>query len=143
MTFTLDPRLAAETRPVADWPVSSVLLRDDVRFPWLILVPRRAGAVELFDLTPGERTALWEETNRAQLLLRPLAASMLPGSGPVKMNTGALGNVVSQLHIHVVARRDGDEAWPGPVWGAGERQPFETGSLECFLAALKSRACAV
>lgn len=110
--FTLDPRLAADTAFVADWGLSRVLLMDDARFPWLILVPRREGLVELDDLAPDEQLQLLGEINGAMALLR--------NAGPCdKLNIGALGNMVRQLHVHVVARREGDAAWPGPVWGSG------------------------
>jgi diadenosine tetraphosphate (Ap4A) HIT family hydrolase len=111
--FTLDPQLAADTVFVADWPLCRVLLMDDARFPWLILVPRRADLVELDDLAPGEQVRLLSEINQAIAMLRNVARCD-------KLNVGALGNIVRQLHVHVVARREGDAAWPGPVWGSGQ-----------------------
>lgn len=111
--FTLDPQLAADTVFVADWPLCRVLLMDDARFPWLILVPRRADLVELDDLAPGEQVRLLSEINQAIAMLRNAARCD-------KLNVGALGNIVRQLHVHVVARREGDAAWPGPVWGSGQ-----------------------
>lgn len=111
--FTLDPQLAADTVFVADWTLCRVLLMDDARFPWLILVPRRADLVELDDLAPGEQVRLLSEINQAIAMLRNVARCD-------KLNVGALGNIVRQLHVHVVARREGDAAWPGPVWGSGQ-----------------------
>ena len=115
--FTLDPRLETDTLPVGDLPLSSVLLMDDARFPWLILVPRRAAVSEITDLTEEE----------AQLLVREIRLAtrvMLDLSKPDKVNVGALGNVVPQLHVHVVGRFRSDPAWPGPVWGQGTRTPY-------------------
>jgi diadenosine tetraphosphate (Ap4A) HIT family hydrolase len=115
--FALDLRLAADTIPVGEMTLSRVLLMNDERFPWLILVPRRTGLTELTDLPPKYRAILMEEVAAASLALatRP---------GVDKINVGALGNMVRQLHIHVVARSTKDEAWPGPVWSAGARRGY-------------------
>lgn len=116
--FALDARLAADTVPVASLPLCHVLLMDDARFPWLVLVPRRAGKVEIVDLDAQDQAQVWREVNQASLALR--------ACGPCdKLNIGALGNIVRQLHIHVVARRAGDDAWPGPVWGCGTSTPYQ------------------
>lgn len=110
--FELDPRLSADAVFVADWNLCRVLLMDDARFPWLVLVPRRTGAVELDDLDTNDHAQLMHEVRHAMQCLRAVAPCD-------KLNVGALGNIVRQLHVHVVARRNGDAAWPGPVWGAG------------------------
>ncbi|HET9819236.1 MAG TPA: HIT family protein [Rhodanobacteraceae bacterium] len=110
--FELDPRLAADTVFVADWKLCRVLLMDDARFPWLILVPRKPDLVELDDLDEADRTRLMHETQHAMKTLRAVTPCD-------KFNVGALGNIVRQLHVHVVVRREGDPAWPGPVWGSG------------------------
>jgi len=110
--FTLDPRLEADSRFVADGPLSQLRLMDDTRFPWLVLVPRVAGAVEWIDLEGAAQRLLLAELNQASALLKA-------EPGVEKLNLGALGNVVSQLHVHVVGRHAGDAAWPGPVWGSG------------------------
>lgn len=110
--FELDPRLAADTVAVARLDLCEVRLMDDARFAWLVLVPQRAGLVEIADLTPSERTLLWHEFDRAGAALRAVTPCD-------KLNLGALGNIVRQLHVHVVARCEGDAAWPGPVWGSG------------------------
>ena len=115
--FTLDPRLAADTVPVGDLALSSVHLMDDARFPWLILVPRRVAASELTDLAADDATALMDE-------IRIAVGVMLALAKPDKVNVGALGNVVPQLHVHVVGRFLSDPAWPGPVWGHGTRTPY-------------------
>jgi diadenosine tetraphosphate (Ap4A) HIT family hydrolase len=115
--FRLDPRLAADTVPVAELGLCRVLLMNDSRFPWLVLVPRKAGMVEIADLSPTEQTRLWAEVNQASSALR--------AAGPCdKINIGALGNIVRQLHVHVVARLEGDAAWPGPVWGSGAARAY-------------------
>ena len=115
--FALDPRLAGDTRPVGDLPLCSVLLLDDARFPWFVLVPRRPGASELTDLADEDAATLMAEMRVATRVMLALAE-------PDKVNVGALGNVVLQLHVHVVGRFRSDPAWPGPVWGHGTRQPY-------------------
>lgn len=115
--FELDPRLEADTVPVTRLDLCDVRLMNDARFAWLVLVPQRAGLVEVADLTPSERTLLWHEVERAGAALRAMAPCD-------KLNLGALGNIVRQLHVHVVARCEGDAAWPGPVWGSGPAMPY-------------------
>lgn len=115
--FALHPRLEADTIFVADWTIARVLLMNDARFPWLILVPRTE-ATELFELNGGVRSMLMDEIARASRGLKTWSSA-------AKINVGALGNVVPQLHVHVVARNSGDDAWPGPVWGAGKSVPYE------------------
>lgn len=115
--FELDARLASDTLPVGDLPLCRVLLMRDSRYAWLVLVPRRAGMVEVSDLDEGERATLWREVDRAAAALRAAAPCD-------KVNIGALGNIVRQLHVHVLARVEGDAAWPGPVWGAGKAEPY-------------------
>ncbi|KFN46019.1 hypothetical protein N790_09060 [Arenimonas malthae CC-JY-1] len=128
--FELDPRLAGDTLLVADGPLSQLRLMDDARFPWLVLVPRVPGAVEWLDLSGDQQRLLLAELNLAGRLLR--------GLGPVhKLNIGALGNVVRQLHVHVVARQEGDAAWPGPVWGAGAREPYVAERRVALLSSLR------
>lgn len=116
--FVLNERLAADCFVVADLDLCRVLLMNDARYPWLVLVPRWHGLVELADLDRAGQHQLLDEIHRADTALRQL--------GPFdKLNVAALGNVVSQLHVHVIARRIGDDAWPAPVWGRGAAQPFE------------------
>jgi len=125
--FTLHPRLVADTAFVTDWMLSRVLLMDDMRYPWVILVPRRPHLVELFDLTKPDRALLVEEITRAAQCLKTT-------SGATKINVGALGNQVPQLHVHVVARQDGDTAWPGPVWGHSPRVPYHAAARNAWIA---------
>lgn len=115
--FKLDPRLAHDTAHVTDWPLCGVHLMNDGRYPWLVLVPRKAGMVEPFDLTKADQATLWREVAHAARLLKETTQCR-------KVNIGALGNIVSQLHVHIVARNEGDAAWPGPVWGKGSAERF-------------------
>jgi diadenosine tetraphosphate (Ap4A) HIT family hydrolase len=130
--FTLDPRLEADTLPVGDLPLSSVLLMDDARFPWLILVPRRFAVSEVTDLTEADALILMGE-------IRLATGVMMELSKPDKVNVGALGNVVPQLHVHVVGRFRSDPAWPGPVWGHGARTAYPAHAA----AALVERAASL
>lgn len=110
--FLLDPRLATDSAFIADGPLSQVRLMDDTRYPWLVLVPRVNGVSEWLELDGGQQRLLLAEINRAGQLIRSQP-------GMEKLNIGALGNIVRQLHVHLVGRHDGDAAWPGPVWGHG------------------------
>ena len=128
--FTLDPRLAIDTCAVASLPLCEVRLMNDAHYPWLVLVPRRTGLVEITDLDIAGQATLWQEVNRASAALRATAPCD-------KLNLGALGNIVRQLHVHLVARRVGDAAWPGPVWGHGRAQPYANADLPGRLDALR------
>ena len=115
--FTLDARLQQDTLPVGDFPLCRLLLMNDAHYPWFILVPRREAVSELFQLDGEEQQTLWRETTwLAEKLKDTFAAD--------KMNVATLGNVVSQLHMHVIVRRRDDAAWPAPVWGRHETQPY-------------------
>ncbi len=132
MSFALDPRLAADTFTIGDLALSRLLLMNDVRFPWLILVPRRPSLVELTDLDAAERGLLTQELAQAAEVLQEWP-------GVEKINLGLLGNIVRQLHAHVVGRREGDEAWPGPVWGSGSARAYETTDAEARLVWLRNK----
>ena len=129
--FTLHERLAADTVMVTRLELSRVLLLTDARWPWLILVPERPDIREIHELEPADRVLLVEEIARAGRVLEQLHA-------PDKINVGALGNLVPQLHVHVIARRIGDPAWPGPVWGHGMPVPYGEGELAAALDALRA-----
>jgi diadenosine tetraphosphate (Ap4A) HIT family hydrolase len=131
MNFLLHPRLEADAAFVADWPLCRTLLMNDARYPWLILVPRRADVTEIMELTAAERTLLVEEMARAGEAVRTLA-------GVAKLNIGALGNLVPQLHVHVVGRRPGDPAWPGPVWGHSPAVPYEPAARDALITLVRS-----
>ena len=130
MSFALDPRLAADTLAVTTLPLCEVRLMNDARYAWLILVPRQPGLAEIADLADDERARLWREVDRAAAALRRVAPCD-------KLNIGALGNIVRQLHVHVVARCEGDDAWPGPVWGHGAAVPYRPDAAAARLAALR------
>jgi diadenosine tetraphosphate (Ap4A) HIT family hydrolase len=132
VSFALDARLAADTIAIGDLALSRLLLMDDARFCWLILVPRHENLSELVDLDAQCRAVLMEEIAWVSEGLRNLP-------GVDKINVGALGNIVRQLHIHVVARRTGDAAWPGPVWGAGAPQRYDPPIAQKIVADLKER----
>jgi diadenosine tetraphosphate (Ap4A) HIT family hydrolase len=125
--FALHPRLEADTAFVADWTLSRVLLMNDARYRWLILVPRRAGVVELHDLDADARNTLIEEIAAASGRLKTLTAA-------AKINVGALGNMVPQLHVHVLARNPGDPAWPGPVWSHSPAEAYADNVRADFIA---------
>ena len=128
--FELDPRLAADTHAVADLPLCRLLLMRDARFPWTILVPRRAGLREVTDLDEPEAALLIGE-------IRRVARALGEAVRPDKLNVAALGNQVTQLHVHVVARFTADAAWPRPVWGVGEAQPYPPGAAEALAGRLR------
>jgi diadenosine tetraphosphate (Ap4A) HIT family hydrolase len=121
--FDLHPTLARDTVEVVRLPLCRVLLMKDRRFPWLILVPEREPAREIHELNPADRAELVEEIARAGEVLTRLFR-------PDKLNVGALGNLVPQLHVHVVARFAADPAWPGPVWGSGATLPYIGSEVE-------------
>ncbi|HUA81742.1 MAG TPA: HIT family protein [Dyella sp.] len=130
--FVLDSRLQADTQHVASLSLCEVLLMNDARFPWLILVPRRAGCSEILDLPEEMRSVLWHEINHVAAVFR--------GAVPCdKLNIGALGNIVRQLHVHVVARQEGDAAWPGPVWGHGRAEPYKNDDAQSRIERLRRK----
>jgi diadenosine tetraphosphate (Ap4A) HIT family hydrolase len=131
VSFKLDPRLAADTQLIGDLELSRLLLMDDARFPWLILVPRRPGMRELIDLPTDEQHVLLHEVGRCANALRDMEK-------PEKLNIAALGNIVAQLHVHVIARHLHDAAWPRPVWGVGERVGYDAGTLQSRLSSLRA-----
>jgi len=132
MSFQLDPRLEADTAFVSDWPLCRVLLMNDARYPWLVLAPRRLDLVEIGDLATADRAVLMEEIICAGEVLRSLP-------GVTKLNVGALGNIVRQLHVHVIGRRPGDPAGAGPVWGHSPAEPYEPGAHDHLIALVRAR----
>jgi len=115
--FIVDPVITGLTRVLADWPLSRVFLYNDSRYQWGLLVPRRPGAVEMADLSAEDQQQLMAEIVKLSNLVRPLP-------GVEKLNVGNLGNMVPQLHVHVIGRFKGDPAWPGPVWGHSDPKPW-------------------
>jgi diadenosine tetraphosphate (Ap4A) HIT family hydrolase len=135
--FTLDPRLEASSIFLTDLALCQARLQADARWPWIVLIPRRGGLRELEELDPGERNLLTGEIVSAGRAVR--AIGEVSGRAVEKLNVGALGNVVAQLHIHVVGRRRDDPAWPGPVWGFGAQVGYDSAALESILAVIGER----
>lgn len=131
--FILDPAFVATSHLVADLPLCEVRLQDDVRYPWLVLIPRQPGLTEIEQLDVGHRLQLMEEVVLAGAAVRAIGAAL--GLAVDKLNVGALGNVTAQLHVHVVGRRRDDPAWPGPVWGHSPASPYGADALEAAITA--------
>lgn len=130
--FRSDPAFDAGSVFAAEWPLCHVRVQDDARFPWLILIPRVEGLVELEDLSERDRARLMEETVEAGTVVRALGDKA--GRPIDKLNVAALGNVTAQLHVHVVGRRRDDPLWPDPVWG---RAGVERHSPEALAAVVQ------
>lgn len=130
--FHLHTQLEADTHFVADLALCSVRLMNDARYPWLILVPRRANIREVYELDNTSQHQLWHETTLLGELLMLV-------SGSEKLNIGTLGNVVSQLHVHVIARNSDDATWPGPVWGVGRAETYESETLTVLIDTLRMK----
>lgn len=121
--FSIDPVIEQNSIFITNLGLSTVFLKNDKENPWFILVPRKANAVELIDLNHEEQTMLMEEISIVSEFLKSHYR-------PHKMNVGSLGNIVTQLHIHVIARNPTDRAWPGPIWGTPTTQEFDHNELE-------------
>ena len=130
MDFALHSRLAADCFVIGDLALCRVLLNNDARFTWCILVPRLPGLRDLHEVPTAHRTTLFDEIERASLALQEIGRAD-------KINVAALGNMVPQLHIHVIARRTSDAAWPAPVWSAGAGTPYD--DPQPLIAQLKSK----
>ena len=128
--FALDQRLQQDTLVIGDFPLCRLLLSNDSNYPWFILVPRINGISEVFHLDVADQQKLWEETTGLAQLLND-------GLGADKMNIGALGNVVSQLHVHVIVRKRDDVAWPSPVWGKHPARPYTQEQVAALRARLR------
>jgi diadenosine tetraphosphate (Ap4A) HIT family hydrolase len=129
--FMLDSRLEADSEQVMWLGLCELRVMNDRRWPWLVLVPQRPGAEEIHEMTPLDQAMLTFETNMVALALKKV-------TGCAKINSGALGNVVRQLHVHVVARSEGDAGWPGPVWGHGLREPYKRPEIHQFAERVKA-----
>ena len=130
--WSLHPQLEADTSLVGDLPLSRLLAIDDATYPWLVLVPRRAGAVEIADLGADASVLMGEIVRMSQLLKSVTSCD--------KINVGAIGNVVPQLHVHIVARRKDDPLWPKPVWGHTQPQKGDAPVFARFVAAIRAGA---
>jgi diadenosine tetraphosphate (Ap4A) HIT family hydrolase len=131
-TFLLHPRLAADTVVLGRLQLSLLLLMNDATYPWFILVPERAGASEIYQLAETDRLVLIEEIAR-------LSRALTDEWRPDKLNVAALGNLVPQLHVHVIARFRSDPAWPAPVWGKAETRPYSEGERRNVQARIAQR----
>jgi len=116
--FTLDERLSADSLPLSQTEMSLLRVSRDARFPWLILIPQRDGLADLVDLSPDDEARVMADVRAASRALRQVTKCD-------KLNVASLGNMVRQLHVHIVARFEGDPAWPGPIWGVGEAEPLD------------------
>lgn len=132
MFWTLHPQLARDTLALGDLALCRVLLMNDANYPWLVLVPRRDGAVEIVDLAEADRTALMAE-------IAEVSGALREETRCDKLNVAALGNSVPQLHVHVIARFRGDPAGANPVWGRAPAKPYAVGAQEEFANALRRR----
>lgn len=130
MTFHLHERLSADTYTIKDLPLCRLLLMDDSRFPWTILVPRRTELRDFHDVAAADKPDFHEEINRVSVALKKM-------TGAHKMNVAALGNMVPQLHVHVIARFEGDFCWPRPVWGEGTAVPYPPAEAGRLIESLK------
>jgi diadenosine tetraphosphate (Ap4A) HIT family hydrolase len=128
-SWSLHPQLAADTHSVGDLPLSRVLIIKDANYPWIILVPRQPGVTEILDLAAAEQAQLMGEITRTGAALKDITACD-------KLNIAALGNVVPQLHVHLIARSKSDPAWPYPVWGKVKPRFYDSGTLDRFAALL-------
>ncbi|MBK8174514.1 MAG: HIT domain-containing protein [Rhodospirillales bacterium] len=132
MTFELDPRLAADTLPVGSLPLCQLRLMNDATFPWLILVPQRAGVSEIFELDNADQQALIGEIARVSRVVSEAFRAD-------KLNVAALGNIVPQLHVHIVARFRGDPVWPAPIWGKAPPRPYAAAAAEDMVRRIGKR----
>lgn len=130
--WTLHPQLQTDSIQVGDLPLSQVLIIKDSNYPWLLLVPRRTGVSDITDLNEVEQGQLMTEINRVSVAVKAITK-------PDKLNIAALGNMVPQLHIHVIGRRKTDAAWPRPVWGAVDPIGYDPVEMSAFKTALRKR----
>ena len=127
--FELDERLRNDTVAVTSLALCDVRLMNDSRYRWLLLIPRRAGVSEWHELSAEDAAVLTREIHSASAVLKKCA-------GADKINVAAIGNMVRQMHVHVVARHEGDETWPGTVWNIGQAVPYDDETVTHFCKAL-------
>ena len=130
--WSLHPQLAKDTIDIGDLPLSRVLVIKDANYPWLLLVPRREGAVEIIDLDEVAQAQLMTEITRVSRAVKEITKCD-------KLNVAALGNMVPQLHIHIIARLTGDVAWPRPVWGVAPPLPHDAQEVQQFISAVRRK----
>jgi diadenosine tetraphosphate (Ap4A) HIT family hydrolase len=132
LPWSLHPQLEQDTETIGDLVLSRLLVSRDANYPWLLLVPRRPGASEIIDLDAADQRQLMAEIATVSGALRAITACD-------KLNVAAIGNMVPQLHVHVVARRRDDPAWPKPVWGAAPARAWDLAALERLVAAVRGK----
>ena len=130
VTFEIDAQLKQTSYPIISLSVCDLRLVDDQRWPWLLIIPRVPHTVELIDLSPELRSTVWLEIDHVARVMRDQFS-------PYKLNIAALGNQVRQLHIHSIARFPEDAAWPNPVWGVGDPEPYDSTLLNSRLGSLR------
>jgi diadenosine tetraphosphate (Ap4A) HIT family hydrolase len=130
--WSLHPQLEQDTETVGDLALSRLLISNDGNYPWLLLVPRRAGASEIIDLDAADQRQLIAEIATVSMALKTITACD-------KLNVAAIGNMVPQLHVHVVARRRDDPAWPKPIWGAAPARAWDPAARERLMAAMRGK----
>jgi diadenosine tetraphosphate (Ap4A) HIT family hydrolase len=130
--WSLHPQLAKDTIDLGDLPLSRVLVIKDANYPWLLLVPRRESAVEIIDLDEVAQAQLMTEISRVSRALKEITKCD-------KLNVAALGNMVPQLHVHIIARRTSDAAWPRPVWGVASAVPHDAEEVQHFISAIRRK----
>lgn len=130
-SFELHAQLAADTAPLVSLPLCEVRLMQDARYPWLILIPKVAEVTDLYQLSSSQRHQLSDE-------IQLCSTGLLAVTEPFKLNVAALGNMVAQLHIHIIARNQDDPAWPGPVWGVGSAEPYTDADLQTLTDKLQA-----
>jgi diadenosine tetraphosphate (Ap4A) HIT family hydrolase len=127
--FALDPQLQNDCWKVGDLQLCRILLAKNAAWPWLILVPMRENVVEVIDLSPVDQAELWREVDKVARVMREIMT-------PDKLNIAAIGNVVRQLHVHIIGRYQGDPGWPAPVWASGFAAAYTPGQKEEILVRL-------
>ena len=130
--FELDGRIARDSDLIATLDLCQLRIQNDSRWPWLVMVPQRADMTEIFELPEADQALLSAEVNHVAAVLKEI-------TGATKINVGALGNIVRQLHVHVIARFEGDANWPGPIWGYGSAEPYDSEKRQALVNTLMEK----
>ena len=130
--FELDGRVARDSDLIATLDLCQLRIQNDSRWPWLVMVPQRADMTEIFELSEADQALLSAEVNHVAAALKEITCA-------TKINVGALGNIVRQLHVHVIARFEGDANWPGPIWGYGSAEPYDSEKRQALVNTLMEK----
>lgn len=130
--FELDGRIARDSDLIATLDLCQLRIQNDSRWPWLVMVPQRADMSEIFELSEADQALLSAEVNQVAAALKEITCA-------TKINVGALGNIVRQLHVHVIARFEGDANWPGPIWGYGSAEPYDSEKRQALVNTLMEK----